>query len=154
MEKFMSKKDEIEDFLKQEKLAVAGASRSRHKFGNRILQDLKAKGYTVFPINPAAAEVEGLACSPDLKGLPEKVTGVVTVTPPKQTEKIVQEAYELGITRIWMQQGSESAQAEAFCREKGITAITGECILMFAPPVRGFHGFHRWLWKVMGKLPV
>jgi hypothetical protein len=31
--------------------------------------------------------------------------------------------------------------------------VQKECILMFAEPVKSIHGIHRWIWKVLGKLP-
>ena len=41
----------------------------------------------------------------------------------------------------------------AACRERGIEAIHGECILMFAEPAGFVHRLHRWLRGVTGKLP-
>jgi predicted CoA-binding protein len=52
-----------------------------------------------------------------------------------------------------MQQGSESEKAINYCNENGIDVIHGECILMFAEPVESIHKFHKWLWKIFGKLP-
>ncbi len=40
-------------------VAVIGASSNRNKFGNKALRAFANKGYTVFPINPNEAEVEG-----------------------------------------------------------------------------------------------
>ena len=82
-----------------------------------------------------------------------QVGGVVLVVPPEQTEKLVRQAKEAGIQRVWMQQGAESPQAIAYCADNGIDAVHGECIMMFAQP-KGIHRFHRWLWSVLGKLPV
>ena len=40
-------------------VAVIGASSNRDKFGNKALRAFANKGYTVYPINPTEAEVEG-----------------------------------------------------------------------------------------------
>jgi hypothetical protein len=32
-------------------------------------------------------------------------------------------------------------------------AVHGECILMFAEPAAFFHRAHRWIWRMLGKLP-
>ncbi len=36
---------------------------------------------------------------------------------------------------MWMQQGSQSDAALAFCGDNGIEAVSKRCILMFAEPV-------------------
>ena len=41
-------------------VAVIGASSDRQKFGNRAVRAFLREGYTVVPINPHEAEVEGL----------------------------------------------------------------------------------------------
>ncbi|MDZ7292200.1 MAG: CoA-binding protein [candidate division KSB1 bacterium] len=149
----MTTKSAIEDFVAQRKLAVVGVSRNGKKFGNAAFRALKEKGYCLFPINPNAERIEGDRCYPNLESLPETVDGVLIVVPPAETERVVREAAAAGIRRVWMQQGAESEAAIRFCQANGISAIHGECILMFAQPVVSFHRFHRWVWKVLGKLP-
>ena len=58
-----------------------------------------------------------------------------------------------GIRRVWMQQGAQSDAAIRYCQEHNINEVHGECIMMFAQPVKSFHGFHRGVWKLFGKLP-
>jgi predicted CoA-binding protein len=149
----MTSKAAVQDFLAQRTLAVVGASRDGKKFGNKVYKDLIRKGYQTYPVNPNAEEIEGQPCYPNLSALPEAVDGVVFVVPPAETEKVVHEAAEVGIARVWMQQGSESVEAIRFCEEKGISVVSGECILMFAEPAEFYHRMHRWVWAVMGKLP-
>jgi len=73
--------------------------------------------------------------------------------PPAETEQVVQEAAAAGIRRVWMQQGAESEAAIRFCEEHGMSVVHGECILMFAQPVDSVHRLHRWIWRLLGKLP-
>jgi predicted CoA-binding protein len=143
----------IQEILAQRTLALVGASRNSMKFGTAILRDLKRKGYKVLPIHPEAEIIEGERCYTDFKALPEKVAALVICVPPAQTELVLQKAAEAGITKVWMQQGSESKAAIQFCEEHEMTAVYGECILMFAEPVASFHRFHRWIWKLIGKYP-
>jgi predicted CoA-binding protein len=149
----MATKAAIGDFLAQRRLAVVGASAKKRKFGNVVLRELAAKGYEVHPVNPGAEEIDGRRCYPSLAAVAGLVDGAVLVVPPAQTEKVVREAAEAGVRRIWMQQGAESDRAVSFCRERGIEAIHGECILMFAEPAGFVHRLHRWLRGVTGKLP-
>jgi predicted CoA-binding protein len=150
----MSIKVDVDDFLAQKTIAVIGVSRGGKKFGNTVLKELQEKGYRVFPINPQADVIDGERCYPNLAALPETPDGVVTVVPPAATEEVVKQARAAGIRRVWMQQGSESEAAIRYCRENGMTVIDGECILMFAEPAAFYHRFHRWIWKVLGKLPA
>ena len=82
-----------------------------------------------------------------------KVGGVIVFTPPAHTEKVVREAAAAGIKRIWIQQGAQSEEALAFCREKDLPAITRQCILMYVEPVDSIHGVHRWVKKLFGGMP-
>ena len=143
----------IDNFLAQKKYAVIGVSRSGTKFGNTIYKELKAKGYGLYPVNAHTEKINKETCYPDLKSLPEKVDGIITVIPPVETEKIVHDAASLGINQIWMQQGSESEKAIRFCQDNKMNIIHGECILMFAEPVSILHRIHRWVWGLIGKLP-
>jgi hypothetical protein len=150
----MNSKKVVEDFIAQKKIAVVGVSRKKTKFGNAIYKELKQKGYQVFPINPNMQTFEGNICYPDLNSLPEKVDAVVISVPPAQTEKVVREAKEAGINKVWLQQGSQSDEAVKFCEENGIDCVSNECILMFAQPSAFIHRAHKWVWGVLGKLPA
>ena len=149
----MTSQESVEGFLALDTVAIAGVSRNGKGFGNAVLKDLTGKGYEVLPVHPEAQEVGGVPCSPSLAALPKPVAGLVLVVPPAQTEQLVREARDAGISRIWMQQGAESTEAIRFCEENGIDVVHGECIMMFAQPT-GIHRFHRWINGVFGKLPV
>jgi len=149
----MTSKKSIDGFLAQKTLALAGVSRSGGKFGNKVLRDLAGKGYDVFPIHPEADEIDGVTCYSSLTDLPTAAGGLVLVVPPPQTERLVREAREAGIGRVWMQPGAESEAAIRSCEERGIDVVHGECIMMFAQP-KGIHKAHRWLRGALGRLPV
>jgi predicted CoA-binding protein len=149
----MSSQQLISEFLSHRKLALVGVSRSGRKFGNLIFKELKTKGYQVYPVHPQVPAIDGQSCWPNVLQLPKEVEGVVIVVPPAQTEKVVKEAATAGISRVWMQQGSESTAAIRFCEENGIQAVSGQCILMFLEPAAFLHRAHRWLWRILGKLP-
>lgn len=143
----------INDFLAQKNIAVVGVSRSGKKFGNTILKNLQTKGYRTVVVHPEANMIDGNQAYPNLSSLSGKVDGVIIVVPPAETEKVVQEAAQIGIKRIWIQQGAESDKAIQFCQTHGISVVAGECILMFAEPVSFAHRMHRWVRKIFGKLP-
>ncbi len=150
----MTTKQSVDDFLSQTSLALVGVSRSGKKFGNTILKELLANGYRVTPVHPTAATIAGLRCAPSLAALPEPVGGVVTVVPPAETERVVEEAHAAGIRRVFMQQGSSSEKALRFCAEHGMEAISGECLLMFLRKGPAIHRVHRWWKGVFRALPA
>jgi predicted CoA-binding protein len=149
----MTTRKAVDDFLRQRKLAVAGVSRSRRGFGFAACQALRKKGYEVFPVHPSADRIGDMRCYRRIADLPKDVGGLLLVVPPPETEAVLRDAGAAGIRRVWMQQGSESEAAIAFCAENGIEAVAGECILMFAQPA-GVHKLHAWLWNVAGKAPA
>ncbi len=143
----------MESFLSEKVLAVAGVSRQGQKFGNAVYDELKKKGYTVYPINPNADTVGEDICYSSPSALPAGVGGLVAITPPDQTESLLREAVAAGIKKIWIQQGAESEGALQFCTDEGLETVSKECLLMFAEPVGSIHKFHRFIWKLFGKLP-
>ncbi len=149
----MISRKSIEEFVATKRIAVVGVSKNKAKFGNIVYNELKKKNYSVFAVNKMLDEIEGEKCYKNLDELKTRIDAVVCVVPPKQTEQIVKEANAIEIKHIWMQQGSESNSAIEYCKQHGINVIYKECLLMFLEPVKSIHRFHKWLWKILGKLP-
>jgi predicted CoA-binding protein len=121
----------IDEFLnKKNIIAVVGVSKDSEKYGHRVFKDLRSGGYRVYPVNPNADEVLGGKCYPSLEALPAKPDVVDVVVPPKITEEVVKTCKKLGITKVWMQPGSESETAIKFCRDNNIAVIFGKCIMV------------------------
>lgn len=147
----------VQDFLAQPRIAVAGVSRDPRQAANAVFQRLRATGHEVVPINPAATEVEGVPCFPDLGSAPGPVGAVMIAARPDQALGIVRECHALGITRVWMHRsfgaGSVSDAAVRYGREHGMRVIDGGCPLMFCGPVDPFHRCMRWFLGATGRLP-
>ncbi len=153
----------VHDFLAQKRIAVAGVSRESgpHPAANLIYRRLKQGGHDVFAVNPNLQSFDGDRCYPDLRSIPGGVDGVVVITRPELTERIVREAGEAGVRRVWMHKSlakgsSVSDAAVEFCQERGISVIAGGCPMMFGGdgvrPDFG-HTCMRWILKVTGGLP-
>ena len=71
------------------RIAVVGASRNRKKFGNKCVRAYHQAGWTVYPINPATSEVEGLPAFRALDAVPEKVDRISLYTPPDRTRQLL-----------------------------------------------------------------
>lgn len=127
----MTGSEHIAEFLAGRTYAVAGASRDRTKYGNKVLRCYQQAGRDVIAVHPRETEIEGALCVRDLASLPRPVHGLSIITPPPVTQRLVEEAARAGITRLWMQPGAESERAPARAAELGLTVIAGgPCLLV------------------------
>jgi predicted CoA-binding protein len=124
-------KELIKVFLnKKNVFAVVGASRDPRKYGYQVYKNLKNARYEVYPVNPNAKEILGDKCYPSLENLPIKPDVVDVVVPPKVTEHIVETCKKLGITKVWMQPGSESEKAIEFCEKNDVDVVHSVCVMI------------------------
>ncbi len=131
----MSVKSQTEQLLALQSFAVAGASRDKAKPGFKVYTALKRAGKTVYPLNPAADNIDGDECYSSLDNVPGPIDCLVTVTPPELTLEILQEAAHLRITNVWMQPGSESLAAVNLAHSWGMEAVFGgPCIWQSLEP--------------------
>jgi predicted CoA-binding protein len=149
----MKSNTSIDAFLAEPAIAVVGVSRSGNGFGNAAARALRRQGYRIYPVNPEADLIAGERCYRSLAGLPEPVAALLVVVPPEKGVDVVRQAAANGIRRVWLQQGAESPHLIQACAELGLETVAGECILMFAKPT-GVHKAHRWVRRVLGKLPA
>jgi len=145
------------DFLACKRIAVAGFSRKKDQAANLILRKLRDTGHEVFAVNPAATEIRGERCYPDLRSIPGGVEAVMVATHPRAAPRVLEECVALGIGRVWMHrafgQGSVSGEAVRRGRQAGLTVIDGACPMMFCKPVDPGHFCMRWVLRLTGKLP-
>jgi predicted CoA-binding protein len=149
--------DAVAEFLRGKRIAVAGVSRSGMSAANAIFRKLRDSGYEAFPVNPAAAEVEGVRSFPDLPSIPGSVDGVVIATHPKVSIDLVRQCVNCGIGRVWFHrsfgQGSVSDDAVRECQVRGIDCVVGGCPLMYCEPVDGAHRCMRWWLRWWRRVP-
>ena len=150
----------IQDFLDQKRIAVAGVSGhdSRHPAANLIYRRLKNAGHEVFPVNPNLQAFEGDRCYPDLQSIPNGVDGVVIVTKPEATERIVHDCSDANVRRVWMHQSlakgsSVSPAAVEYCAQHDISVIAGACPMMYGDGVDFGHTCMRVVLGLTGRLP-
>jgi uncharacterized protein len=127
----MQNQDPIKSFLAGKRFAVVGASRDREKYGNKVLRAYLQNGLEAVPVNPGGGEIEGLESFRELAAVAGPVDGVSIITPPKVSEKVVEEAVRLGIKHIWLQPGAESPRAIELAEQAGANVIAGgPCVLV------------------------
>jgi predicted CoA-binding protein len=147
----------IEKFIGDKNIALIGVSADKQKFGNFLLHELTKKGYTVFPVHPTLADVEGIKCYPNVKTLPGYLTNLILVVNPVAAVQIIPRLKDSSIRRVWLHRGAGkgtgSVAAIEACKEIGIEVVYGFCPMMFFSP-SGIHSFHFWLRKKFGKVPA
>lgn len=148
-----STKNGIDEFLSSNTIAIAGVSRNPKKFGYMVYSELKQKGFNVLPMNPNVDSIDGDKCYSDLKELPISPDALIILTPKSETDTIVQQSIAQGIRNIWIQQGTETKQTLDMISSVEGNFIMGECIFMFAEPVKSIHSFHRFVNKLFGAYP-
>jgi len=134
------------EFLSHKKLALMRLSAQTPVMGD-MKKELVPKGYDVSVVYLSAGETD-----PTIEQVKNTVEGAIISVPRSECEKAVRQAIEAGIPRLWIQSGCDSKEALALAEEKGVPAIHGACVLMYAEPVQSVHRFHRGVWKVFGKL--
>ena len=112
-------------------IALIGASANKSKYGNIILKDLKAKGYTVFPVHPALDNIE----EDRVFKTPEEIIGktdlFVFVVPPTVGLDITKRLYNKGCRRFWYQPGAQSSEiSELLKKDPDVKFSTISCIMV------------------------
>jgi len=122
--------DTIQTAIDNKVWALVGASSNPAKYGNIILHNMKNAGYTIYPINPSAEEIDGIKCYPNLAALPEKPAVVDFVLPAKLSLPFLEEAAQLGIPTVWFQPGAESDENISKAEELGLKTIHHSCAMV------------------------
>jgi uncharacterized protein len=110
-------------------VAVIGASSNRNKFGNRALRAFRNQGFTVVPINPNEAEVEGLRTYASVLDVPGPIDMASFYVPPHIGERVIAEVAQKGIAEVWLNPGADSDELIARARALQIQPIVA-CSIM------------------------
>ncbi|MCX6243680.1 MAG: CoA-binding protein [Bacteroidetes bacterium] len=146
-------KESINGFLSLRKIAIAGASRDKKKFGYAVMEKLKKAGIDIYPVNPNTDVLHGEPCYRSIDLLPEDIDGLLVLTAKAETPGVVEATIKKGIRNIWIQQMSQTPEAIQLAEAGNVNLVTGQCILMHAEPVDSIHKFHRAIKKFFGGLP-
>lgn len=101
-------------------VAVVGASRDRRKYGNRAVRAYLARGWTVYPINPNATEVEGLKAYRSVLEVPGPIDRVTLYVPPEIGIAVLEEIAQKGVQEVYVNPGAESAELMRRADELGL----------------------------------
>ena len=143
--------EEARAFLASRRIAVVGVSRNERDFSRAVFRELARRGLDVVPVNPALAEAEGRRCYARLREVTPPADAALLMTPPGQTEAVLEDCVAAGIRRVWLHRGAGRGAATpaalAFCAASGLDVVQGLCPFMALPgaafPHRVHHLFRR-----------
>jgi uncharacterized protein len=126
--------DPIYELLSRAKtIAVVGLSESPMRPSHGVSAYMQAQGYKIIPVNPQITEALGEKSYPSLLELPLEVAKKIDVVDvfrrPEYVDEIVDQAIQLKIPAIWLQEDVINEHAAEKAREAGIFVVMDRCIL-------------------------
>ena len=88
-------------------VAIVGASSNRAKFGNKALRAFENQGYTVIPINPTEAEVEGHKTYKSVLDVPDQIDMATIYVPAAVGVKVMDDLAKKGVPEVWLNPGAD-----------------------------------------------
>jgi hypothetical protein len=122
--------DPIRDLLARAKtIAVVGLSGSPLRPSHGVSAYMQTQGYKIIPVNPKIPEALGEKCYPSLLDVPYKIDIVNIFRRPEFVEEIIDQAIQLNIPAVWMQEEVINQRAAEKARKAGMFVAMDSCIL-------------------------
>jgi predicted CoA-binding protein len=94
---------------------------------------MQAEGYKIIPVNPRIAEALGEQAYPSLLEVPIEVRETIDLVDvfrrPECVDEVVEQAIQLKIPAIWLQEGVVNERAAEKARKAGIFVVMDRCVL-------------------------
>lgn len=122
----------LSEILKTTKtIALVGASNKPERASYRVLNFLKEKGYTMYPINPGLAgqEIAGAKVYASLADLPEPADMIDVFRNSEAAKGVIEEALTLETLpkTIWLQLEIRNDEAAELAESKGVNMVMDRC---------------------------
>lgn len=111
-------------------VAVVGASGDPAKYGNKAVRAYRDAGWTVYPVNPKLAQVEGLASFPDLDAIAAPALDRVSFyVPPAVGLALLDQVARKQVGELWLNPGADSPEVVQRATDLGLMVIQACAIL-------------------------
>ena len=122
--------DPVTDLLKRSKtIAVVGLSNSPLRPSHGVSAYMQTHGYRIIPVNPNIKGSLGEKAYASLLDVPERIDIVNIFRRSEFVEEVVDQAIQLKVPAIWMQEGVINEKAAEKARNAGIFVTMDHCIL-------------------------
>jgi uncharacterized protein len=123
--------DPIFDVLRRARtIAVVGLSDNPLRPSHGVAAYLQSQGYRIIPVNPQIRTALGEKAYPSLLDAPEKVDIVDIFRRPEFVEEVVDQAIQLKVPAVWMQEEVIHEKAAKKARAAGLFVVMDRCILL------------------------
>lgn len=110
-------------------IAVVGLSSDPLRPSFDVSRYMQSQGYRIIPVNPNETEVLGEKAYAKLEDVPEKIDLVNIFRRSSEAGQFVDQAIQLGIKAVWMQDGVIDGEAAKRGEEAGLDVVMNDCIL-------------------------
>jgi uncharacterized protein len=110
-------------------IAVVGLSNSPLRPSHGVAAYLQSQGYSIIPVNPQITESLGEKSYPSLLEVPEKIDIVDVFRRPEYVDEIVEQAIQLKVPALWLQEEVINQRAAEKARKAGMFVVMDRCIL-------------------------
>ena len=110
-------------------IAVVGLSPKVHRDSYRVAEYLQKVGYRIIPVTPKNVIILEEQSFPDLRSVPVPIDIVDIFLRAELIPPVIDEAIEVGVSCIWMQDGVIHLGAAANARDAGIQVVMDNCIM-------------------------
>jgi len=90
---------------------------------------MQAQGYRIIPVNPNISEALGERAYPSLLDVQEKIDLIDVFRRPEYVDEIVEQAIQLKIPALWLQEDVVNERAAEKARQAGIFVVMDRCVL-------------------------
>ncbi len=104
-------------------VAVIGASSNRNKFGNKALRAFERQGYTVIPINPNEASVEGHKTFASVLDVPGAIDMATVYIHADAGVGVMEQLAKKGVGEVWLNPGADDDEVVERARALGLNVI-------------------------------
>jgi len=122
--------DPIRELLERARtIAVVGLSNNPFRPSHGVSAYMQAQGYKIIPVNPTITEALGEKSFASILDVPEKIDIVNIFRRPEFVEAIVDQAIQLKIPAVWMQEQVIHQAAAEKAQRAGMFVAMDLCIL-------------------------
>jgi predicted CoA-binding protein len=87
------------------------------------------QGYEIVPVNPGQKKILAKPCFRTLSDIPFPIYMYDMFLNPKRVPVVVDQAIDMGVQIIWMQEGVVHNKAAQKARKMGIEVVMNKCIM-------------------------